>query len=127
MVSAFVSYLVFFILKITSVKAIILTSTGPLHQICRVGRTMAVDERAVVSFRSLKGRCSSNQFLLVLSASIHRIGFVCHLADGGIRQEVQELTAIVLVACVQTSQKTSKLLSMNVVKTLKMAEKDHID
>ena len=39
----------------------------PLHQMCRVGRTMAL--------------CRGNQFLLVLLAllaSIHRIGFACH-------------------------------------------------
>ena len=52
---------------------------------------MAVDERPKVSFRSLKGRCRGNQFLLVLSASVHRTGFACYSVDDGVGQEVQVL------------------------------------
>jgi len=33
-----------------------------LHEICRIGRTLAADERPIVIFRSLKGRCRGNQF-----------------------------------------------------------------
>ena len=40
---------------------------------------------------SLKGSCRGDQFLLVLSNSIHKIRFTCHSADGGVRQEVQVL------------------------------------
>ena len=73
-----------------SVRPILNTYRTDLHQICRVGRTVAVEERSV-SFWFLKGRCRGNQFLLVLSAYIHRIGFACHLVDGGVQQEVQLL------------------------------------
>jgi len=52
---------------------------------------VAVDERPEVSFLSVKGRCRGNQFTLALSAFIHKIGFACHSADGGARQEVQVL------------------------------------
>ena len=52
---------------------------------------MAVYERSEVSFRSFKGRCRGNQFLLVLSASMQRIGFAWHSVDGGLWQEVQVL------------------------------------
>jgi len=38
-----------------------------------------------------QGNLRGKQFLLVLSASVKRIGFVCHLADGGIQQEVRVL------------------------------------
>jgi len=40
-----------------------------LRQIFRVGRTVAVDDQCEkkLIFRSLKGRCCDNQFLLVLS------------------------------------------------------------
>jgi len=37
------------------------------------------------------GRCRYNQFLLLLSASIHKIVFSCHSVDGGVWQEVQVL------------------------------------
>ena len=38
------------------------------------------------------GRCRHNQFLLLLSASIHKIVFSsCHSVDGGVWQEVQVL------------------------------------
>jgi len=33
----------------------------------------------------------ATNFMLVLSASIHRIGFACHSLDGGVGQEVQVL------------------------------------
>ena len=56
-----------------------------LHQICRVSITMTVDKRPKVSFGTLEGRCRGNQFLSVLSTSIHRIGFACHSLDGGTR------------------------------------------
>ena len=36
-----------------------------LRQICRVGRTAAVDNQPeIIVFRSLKGSCRDNQFLL---------------------------------------------------------------
>ena len=62
-----------------------------LRQICRDGRTVAVDKGLKLVFRSLKGRCRGNQFLLALSAYIHGIGFAWHSVDGGVRQEVQVL------------------------------------
>jgi len=52
---------------------------------------MAVDEGSEVSISSLEERCRGNQFLLVLSAFIHRIGFAWHSVDGGVRQDVQVL------------------------------------
>jgi len=33
----------------------------------------------------------ATNFMLVLSASIHRIGFACHSLDGGVGQKVQVL------------------------------------
>jgi len=33
-----------------------------LQEICRINRTLAVDERSEVFFRSLKGRCRGSQF-----------------------------------------------------------------
>jgi len=51
----------------------------------QVARIMAVNERSEVSFfRSLKGGCPGNQFLLFLSASNHRIGLACHSVDSGV-------------------------------------------
>ena len=41
-------------------------------------------------FRILEGRFRGNQFLSVVSASVHRIGFACDSLDGGV-QEVQVL------------------------------------
>jgi len=54
-------------------------------------------------FRSPNGRCRGNQFLLVLSASIHGIGFACRSVDGGVLQEVQVLR------WTQTNQFTDQL------------------
>ena len=42
-------------------------------------------------FRSPKRCCHGNQFVLVLSAYIHIIGFASHSADSGVRQELQIL------------------------------------
>jgi len=52
---------------------------------------VAVNERSELSFSIFQGTLPWQPVLLVLSASIHRIGFVCHSADGGVRQEVQVL------------------------------------
>jgi len=55
-----------------------------LHEICSDGRTSAADKRnEVIVFRSPTGRCRGNQFLSVLWASIHRIGFASDSLDGG--------------------------------------------
>ena len=84
----FLIYLFFFIFNDfcqTNFLNIYLTD---LHQIFRVSRTTAVDELSEVSFfRSFKGRCRGNHFLLVLSASIHRIGFAPEVV-GGVVAEV---------------------------------------
>jgi len=40
------------------------------HEICRVGRPMAVYDRYEISFLSIKGRCHGNQFLLALSTEL---------------------------------------------------------
>ena len=52
-------------------------------------------------------RCCGNHFLLVLSASIHRIWFACHSVDGGVRQEVQVLH------CAQANQLIDQLTVIN--------------
>ena len=44
-----------------------------------------------LKFLFLKGHYRSNQFVLVLSASMHRIRFACHSIDNGVRQEMQVL------------------------------------
>jgi len=49
-----------------------------LHQICRLGRNIAVDERSEVSFWSLKGRCRRNQFCGPNPGPIHTPGFAWH-------------------------------------------------
>ena len=47
------------------------------RQIFKVGKTVTVDDQFEISFWSLKGRCHSNQFLLVLHTQ---------LGSGDIRQ-----------------------------------------
>ena len=49
-----------------------------LHEICLVGRSMAVDERSEVSFLITQGALLWQPIFFGLSASVHRIGFVWH-------------------------------------------------
>jgi len=77
------------------------------HQICRVGRTMTVDDDLKLVFRSLKGRCRGNHFLLALSFFSDRIGCWSHSLDGGVRQEVQVLRLT------QANQLTDQLVIIN--------------
>jgi len=62
-----------------------------LHQICRVSRSMAADERSGFIFWSLKGRYHGNQFCGPSPGPIHTIEFVGHMQYLGVRQEVQLL------------------------------------
>ena len=80
----FLIYLLF-ILTI-SVKPILknLAYQTDLVQIVLVGRTMSVDDQSEISFfRSFKGRCHGNQFLVVLSIELI---FVTPVASGAARR-----------------------------------------
>jgi len=99
----------FLTIPVRSVRPIIsaFSYRTKLHKIYGVDKTMTADEGFEVSFSISRGTLLWNQFLLGLSASIHRIRFACHSADGGVRQEVQVLR------WTQANQITHRLTRIN--------------